>query len=237
MPSEADYRLPRTVIPSHYELALTPDLAGATFGGHVVIDVDVVEAVSEVILNTAEMTLHSCVLSNEDGQRLEATTVTDEDAERATLTFASTIDPGAWQLEISFDGILNDDLRGFYRSVYADPDGNDKTIATTQFEATEARRAFPCWDEPDLKATFGVTLVVDEGLMAISNGAEIGREPAGEGKVVVRFAKTMKMSTYLVAFIIGDLEATTSMASRCGSRSHPGRLTSRTSLSTSPLTH
>jgi puromycin-sensitive aminopeptidase len=208
VPSEADYRLPRTVIPSHYELALTPDLAGATFGGHVVIDVDVSESVSEIVLNTAELTLHSVVLSNEDGQRLEATTETDDDAERATLTFASAIDTGAWKLEISFDGTLNDDLRGFYRSVYTDPDGNDKTIATTQFEATEARRAFPCWDEPDLKATFGVTLVVDDGLTAISNAAEIGRETAGDDKVVVRFAKTMKMSTYLVAFIIGELDVT-----------------------------
>ncbi|MCJ7781957.1 MAG: M1 family metallopeptidase, partial [Acidimicrobiia bacterium] len=208
MPSEADYRLPRTVIPSHYELALTPDLAGATFGGHVVIDIDVVEAISEIVLNTAELTLHAAVLSNDVGQRLEATTESDEDAERTTLTVGSNLGPGPWKLEISFDGILNDDLRGFYRSVYTDPDGNEKTIATTQFEATEARRAFPCWDEPDLKATFGVTLVVDDGLTTISNGAELDREPAGDGKVAVRFADTMKMSTYLVAFIVGELEVT-----------------------------
>ncbi|MEA3510452.1 MAG: M1 family metallopeptidase [Actinomycetota bacterium] len=208
MPSEAAYRLPRTVIPSHYELALTPDLPDATFGGHVVIDVEVLEPTSEIVLNTAELTVHSCVLSNEYGQRLEAGTETDEEAERTTLSLASTIDPGPWKIEISFDGILNDDLRGFYRSVYTDPDGNDKTIATTQFEATEARRAFPCWDEPDLKATFGVTLVVDDGLTAISNAAEIGREAAGDGKIVVRFAKTMKMSTYLVAFIVGELDVT-----------------------------
>ncbi len=208
MPSEADYRLPRTVIPSHYELALTPDLAGATFGGHVVIDIEVVEAVSAIVLNTAELTLHAAVFSNDVGQRLEATTESDEDAERTTLTVESNLEPGPWKLEISFDGILNDDLRGFYRSVYTDPDGNEKTIATTQFEATEARRAFPCWDEPDLKATFGVTLVVDDGLTTISNGAELGREPAGDGKVAVRFADTMKMSTYLVAFIVGELEVT-----------------------------
>ncbi len=208
VPSEADYRLPRSVIPSHYELVLTPDLVDAAFGGHVVIDVDVREAVSEIVLNTAELTLHSAVLSNEDGERLEATAETDEDAERTTLTLPTPVEPGLWKLEISFDGILNDDLRGFYRSVYTDPDGNEKTIATTQFEATEARRAFPCWDEPDLKATFGVTLVVDDGLTAISNGAEIGREPAGDGKVVVRFDDTMKMSTYLVAFIVGELDVT-----------------------------
>ncbi|MEN8234675.1 MAG: M1 family metallopeptidase [Actinomycetota bacterium] len=208
MPSEADYRLPRTVLPSHYDLTLTPDLAAATFGGHVIVDIDVVEPVSEVVLNTAELTLHTAVLFNEAGQRIEATISTDEESERSTLTLTTTIEPGAWKLDISFDGTLNDDLRGFYRSVYTDPDGDEKTIATTQFEATEARRAFPCWDEPDLKATFGVTLIVDDGLTAISNGGEVDRTDAGDGKVAVRFADTMKMSTYLVAFIVGELGVT-----------------------------
>ena len=208
MASEADYRLPRTVIPSHYDLTLTPDLDAAGFGGHVVIDIDVHEAVSDIVLNTAELTLHSASVFNDAGQRLAASIETDEEEERSTLTLPGAIEPGAWKLEISFDGILNDDLRGFYRSVYTDPDGNEKTIATTQFEATEARRAFPCWDEPDLKATFGVTLVVDDGLTAISNGPEAERAPAGDGKVAVRFADTMKMSTYLVAFIVGELEVT-----------------------------
>ncbi|MCZ6461098.1 MAG: M1 family aminopeptidase, partial [Actinobacteria bacterium] len=121
---------------------------------------------------------------------------------------ADQAEPGAWRLEISFEGVLNDDLRGFYRSVYTDGDGNEKTIATTQFEATDARRAFPCWDEPDFKATYGVTLVVDESLTAISNAPEVARESAGSGKVAITFKDTMKMSTYLVAFIVGELEVT-----------------------------
>ena len=208
MPSEADYRLPRTVLPKHYDLTLTPDLTAATFGGHVVVDVEVVEAVAEIVLNSAELTLREAVLSNDTGDRLETTIASDEAAERSTLGLPSVVEPGPWKLEISFDGILNDDLRGFYRSVYSDPEGAEKTIATTQMEATEARRAFPCWDEPDLKATFGVTLVVDEGLTAISNAAEVERTEVGDGKVAVRFADTIKMSTYLVAFIVGDLEVT-----------------------------
>ena len=138
MPSEADYRLPRTVIPSHYELTLTPDLGEASFAGHVSVDVVVVEPVSEIVLNTAELTLHDVTLINGDGQRLGATVETDEEAERSTLRLDGTAAAGAWKLEISFDGILNDDLRGFYRSVYTDPHGVEKTIATTQFEATEA---------------------------------------------------------------------------------------------------
>ena len=208
MPSEADHRLPRTVIPSHYELTLTPDLVAATFGGRVIVDVHVMEPVNEIVLNTAELVLRDVVLSNAAGQRLEATVETDEDAERSTLTLDGTAAPGAWKLDIAFVGILNDDLRGFYRSVYTDPEGVEKTIATTQFEATEARRAFPCWDEPDLKATFGVTLVVDDGLLAISNAAEAERTDIGEGKVKVRFGDTIKMSTYLVAFIVGELDIT-----------------------------
>ena len=105
-------------------------------------------------------------------------------------------------------GILNDQLRGFYLSTFDDEDGNEQVIATTQFEATDARRAFPCWDEPDFKASFGVALVVPEDLMAVSNGAEIERAPLGDGRVAITFADTIVMSTYLVAFVVGPFEAT-----------------------------
>jgi len=204
----SEHRLPRNVIPSHYELNLSPDLDHATFGGHVRIDVDVVEPVDSIVLNTAELTIRSAALFDEAGTRIEADANPDEAAERTTFTLAQQASAGAWRLEILFDGILNDALRGFYRSVYTDEGGNEKTIATTQFEATDARRAFPCWDEPDFKATYGITLVVDESLTAISNNPEISREDVGDGKVAVTFSDTMKMSTYLVAFIVGDLEVT-----------------------------
>ena len=104
--------------------------------------------------------------------------------------------------------MLNDKLKGFYRSTFVDTAGEQQVIATTQFEATDARRAFPCRDEPDLKAVFGITLVVDGDLAAVSNAAEIGRTPRDDGKVAVQFADTMKMSTYLVAFIVGPLDVT-----------------------------
>ena len=97
---------------------------------------------------------------------------------------------------------------GFYRSTWTDEEGNEKVIATTQFESTNARRRFPCFDEPDLKASFGVTLRVDESLMAISCGELVSSTDLGGGRREDRFADTMIMSTYLVAFIVGELEAT-----------------------------
>ena len=105
-------------------------------------------------------------------------------------------------------GLLNDRLRGFYRSTLVGADGVEQTIATTQFQSTDARRAFPCFDEPDMKASFGVTLVVPEGLLAVSNGAEVSRTRLDDGTDRVVFADTIDLSTYLVAFVVGPLEAT-----------------------------
>ena len=209
MTSEADYRLPRTVTPSRYELRLEPDLDDASFSGSEVVDVEVVEPVTSVVLNAIELEIQDAAVVDGSGHRLVASGIDcDEETERVTLRFDEELAPGSWQLHVTFSGILNDELHGFYRSTYKDLDGNEQVIATTQFEATDARRAFPCWDEPDLKATFRVTLVVPEDLVAISNSAEVAATPSGDAKVAHEFAETMKMSTYLVAFIVGNLEAT-----------------------------
>ena len=207
MATEADYRLPRSVIPNHYAITLEPDLEAATFAGEVVIDVDVVEPVVEIVLNAIELEIVSAEVVV-GGRTMVPKVTLDEANERLTLALDYSIPVGPASIRISFTGILNDNLHGFYRSTYTDPDGESKTIATTQFEATDARRAFPCWDEPDLKATYTVTLIVDDDLLAVSNSAEVSRMKLDSGKVKVQFATTMKMSTYLVAFIVGDLEAT-----------------------------
>ena len=122
------------------------------------------------------------------------------------MDLAETAEPGEWTLGISFRGELNPRLTGFYRSTYTDEDGGTQVIGTTHFEATDARRAFPCWDEPDLKAVFAITLVVKDGLTAVSNGPEVERESLDDGRVRIRFADTMKMSTYLAAWVVGPLE-------------------------------
>ncbi len=134
----------------------------------------------------------------------------DPENERLVLTdpAGAGFGPGPARLDISFSGALNDQLRGFYRSTYTDDAGRTRTIAATQFQSTDARRAFPCWDEPACKATFEAALVVDDALLAVSNTAETGRRPASDGRRRISFAPTMAMSTYLVAFVVGPLEAT-----------------------------
>jgi puromycin-sensitive aminopeptidase len=201
------YRLPRSVVPNRYEIRLEPDLAAATFGGSESIRVDIVEPVTEIILNCHQLEIQSAVLRNE-ALTLEGSIELLEEDQRARISLDGEAAPGSWVLDIEFTGILNDQLVGFYRSTFTDVDGVEQAIATTQFEATDARRAFPSWDEPDFKAVFSITLVVPDDLLTVSNGPEESREPAGEGKVAVRFADTMVMSTYLVAFAVGPFEAT-----------------------------
>jgi puromycin-sensitive aminopeptidase len=201
------YRLPRSVVPRRYELTLEPDLAQATFVGHELVDVEILEPVDTLILNAAELTVRRAILHTGDGA-IDMEAATDEEAERLALRLPRVVEPGEARLEIEFDGTLNDQLRGFYRSTFKDGDGVEHVIATTQFESTDARRAFPCWDEPDSKAVFALRVVVPDDLYVVSNTAEVEREPAGEGIVSVQFADSMVMSTYLVALVVGPFEAT-----------------------------
>jgi puromycin-sensitive aminopeptidase len=209
-PATDPHRLPRTVTPVRYDLVLEPDLDEASFAGTAAVTVEIDTPVTRIVLNAAELEIDEAWLERrEDGVRIEvAAVVPHEETERLTLELATVADPASWVVHLRFRGLLNDKLRGFYRSTFTDADGIERAIATTQFQATDARRAFPCWDEPDFKAIFHVTLVVPEELTAISNAGEIARRPAGDGKVAVEFADTMKMSTYLVAFVVGPLDVT-----------------------------
>ncbi len=206
-----DYRLPTSVRPHAYRLVLTPDLPAASFAGDVEIDLTVETSTATITLNAAELEITFAELNDgnpDAGYALSPTVTLDPDEERATLTFAQPLPPGPATLHLGFTGILNDKLHGFYRSTFTDESGTEHIIATTQMESTDARRAFPCWDEPELKATFEVTLVVDDALAAYSNGSVVEEHPEADGRRRVRFAPTMVMSTYLVAFIVGPLEAT-----------------------------
>ena len=201
------HRLPRTVTPTRYDLRLTPDLTTSTFDGEEIIAVTVTEPTAEVWLNAAELAISEATIGRDGGPIHRGTVSLEEERERCCLRFGETIAPGTWRLRLVFRGTLNDKLRGFYRSTYKDQTGATRTLAATQFEATDARRAFPCWDEPGFKAVFSTTLVIDPALTAVSNSAIVSERVEG-GKKVVAFADTIKMSTYLVAFVVGELEAT-----------------------------
>ena len=206
MTTSSPFRLSPDVSPEHYRLVLEPDLEQFTFAGSVSIDLTVRRAVSEIVLNAAELAASSARVEASGGLGLSADRIElDEESERLTLGFPGEIPAGQATLTVEFDGFLNDQLRGFYRSSYTAADGAERRLATTQFEATDARRAFPCWDEPSVKATFDVTLVVPSELEAISNMPIAGVEQAPSGKKAVRFETTPRMSTYLLAFIVGDM--------------------------------
>ncbi len=201
------YRLPRHVVPTHYDLRIEPDLQSHSFAGHEVVTLTVTEPTIDILLNATELDVSSATLSGEGHQPLTGTVQMDNEHQRCRITFPAAVQPGTWKLHLAFRGTLNDKLRGFYRSSYKDDHGIAQSLAATQFEATDARRAFPCWDEPQFKAVFAVTLVIDPSLTAISNTRIVDDRHEGD-KRVLRFAESMKMSTYLVAFIVGKLEST-----------------------------
>ena len=200
--------LPPHVRPTKYRLTLAPNLQTFTFTGEEAIDIEIAQQVSEIVLNSAEIEIQSVTVQPAGATAVAAQSISyDKDAETATFAFATAIPAGQAQLNIQFTGELNDKLHGFYRSSYVGVDGEEKWMATTQLEATDARRAFPCWDEPAYKATFDVTLVIPDDLVAISNTMIVSETPVDGGTKRVSFGESPRMSTYLLAFIVGDFES------------------------------
>ena len=205
MPSSEAFVLPSTVRPVKYKLKLQPDLGNFTFQGTESIDVQVLEPTSEVVLNAVDLKIGSATL-HRGGISSVVTGITfDESRQTVTLAFGEPIPTGDARLDIEFTGELNDRLHGFYRSEYTTPEGEQRYLAATQFEATDARRAFPCWDEPAQKASFEVTLVIPSHLVAISNSPVVEEVQLEPGLKSLRFGDTPIMSTYLLAFLVGDL--------------------------------
>ncbi len=206
MNSPNQWKLPTAVRPTNYDLTLEPDIDAFTFSGSESINIEVLEPVSEIVLNSAEIEVQSVCVALPDGTSNDAASMSfNEEMETLTISFDDQLPVGEATLDIEFAGELNDKLRGFYRSSYRDQDGNQRWMAATQFESTDARRAFPCWDEPAIKATFDVTLTVSHELEAISNTEPVSTTVSEDGKKTVRYAPTPVMSTYLLAFVVGDI--------------------------------
>jgi aminopeptidase N len=153
----AGQRLPPSAIPEHYTLHLSPDFSTNTFQGKVDISVRLTQATSAITLNAADLKFTETTISS-GGTTQHATVALDAPAETATLTVPQPLDAGMATIHIRYSADLNDRLRGFYLS-----HGNDRDYAVTQLEATDARRAFPCFDEPAIKATFDISTTIDAG--------------------------------------------------------------------------
>jgi aminopeptidase N len=202
-------RLPGGVRPEHYALTTAPDLAAGTFSGVETIDVVLDAPAKSVTLNAVEIDFGAVkARAGGLGGIVEPGAVTlDAAKQQATLTFARALPAGHARLEIAYTGTINDKLHGFYLSKT-----RLRSYGVTQFEATDARRAFPSFDEPALKATFDISLVVAAGDMAISNGDAVSDTPGPAGRHTVQFRTTPKMSTYLVAWLVGDFACSSGKA-------------------------
>ncbi len=204
------YRLPSLATPSIYRLRIEPDLERSTFQGEESILLSARQQTSKIVLNAVDLNLTSAsIVGPENKQPRSAHITLAKESEQAKLSFDQPLKPGQYELRISFNGALNDKLRGFYRSTYKDDHGIKQPLAATQMEPTDARRMFPCFDEPHYKAAYQITAVIPPDLVALSNASVASEKiDPSSGKKVVVFAQSPKMSTYLVALIIGHLEST-----------------------------
>jgi aminopeptidase N len=194
-------RLPGTALPQHYTLQLTPNLQTATFTGRETIDLTLTQPADSIVLNAAELKFDT-VTAQIDGKALAAEVSLNPGRQQAAFHFPRQLPAGHVTLKIAYSGILNGGLRGFYLSKTA-----TRNYAVTQFEPTDARLAFPSFDEPAYKATFDVSLIVAEGDTAIGNTNIVSDEPGPiAGEHIITFARTPRMSTYLVAFLVGDFK-------------------------------
>jgi len=205
----AAQKLPELAVPHHYILTLAPDFKTDTFTGDEVIHGDTLKATNKIVLNSLEIEFQDVTIQALPGEKngkpgeVQKVTVTpDVKSEMVTLSFPNEIPAGPFELKIKYKGILNGDLRGFYLSK-----GNGRKYAVSQMEPTAARRAFPSFDEPAYKAPFDISLIVDKGDTAISNGSIVSDTPGpGPDKHTLKFSMTPKMSTYLVAMMVGDFK-------------------------------
>ena len=206
-------QLPRTAVPHHYAITITPHADKLTFDGTVAIDLDVVKPTTSIVLNAASLTFAKATLSGR-GAPVAANVASDADAQTATFDFGRMIAPGPYRLTIDYSGKINTQANGLFALDYKNPEGVQKRSIFTQFEPADARRFIPSWDEPDYKATFDLTARVPAGEMAVSNMPAAASRSIGNGLKEVRFQTTPTMSSYLLFFGTGDFGRITKMAGK-----------------------
>jgi aminopeptidase N len=201
-------KLPKTVVPVHYAIELTPDLTQLTLAGTEMVDIEVREPTAQLTLNAVNMTLDTAVI-DDDAQRAEI--ALDAAAETATLSFARPLAAGAHRLRVGFTARINSFAQGLFFIDYPTDQGV-KRMLSSQLEPADARRIFPCWDEPAFKATFALTVTVPSGFLAVSNTPIVREEAIAPDLKRVAFQPTPKMSSYLFVLTAGELERLTAEA-------------------------
>ena len=194
-------KLPKNVVPTHYTIELLPELQDLSLSGRETVDIEVREATDRVVVNAVNMTLSS---ADADGNA-QATVALDAAAETATLTFAQPLAPGPHTLHLTFKAQINRFSRGLYTLDYPTEHGKKRMIAS-QLEPADARRIFPCWDEPAFKASFELSVIVPKDFLAISNMPVVSEQDVNAQTKRVAFAPTPKMSSYLFVLAAGELE-------------------------------
>src|ERR1700686_2575568 len=195
-------RLPAVARPENYKLTFTPDLDKATFAGDETIAIRVLKTTSEITLNAVDIDFQDVSITS-GGATQKAQVTPDKEKEMVTLSVEKPLAAGSATIHVKYNGILNSEMRGLYLG----KDDQGRKYAASQFEATDAGRAYPSFDEPDYKATFDITAIAHKGHVAISNSKIISDTPGpGENQHTVRFATTPKMSSYLAALVIGNFE-------------------------------
>jgi aminopeptidase N len=197
----AAQRLPEVAAPENYKLTFTPDLEKATFEGDETIAIRVLKPTSEITLNAVDIDFHEVTITS-GGNTEKAKVTPEKDKEMVVLTVEKPLAPGAATVHITYTGTLNSEMRGLYLG----KDDQGRKYAASQFEPTDARRAYPSFDEPAYKATFDITAVADKGMVAISNQKVVSDTPAPGDKHTIRFATTAKLSSYLAALVVGNFE-------------------------------
>lgn len=211
-PEDVITQLPRGVTPTHYAIKVRPDAANLRFSGEVTITVTVARPTASITLNAADLTFESARISPAKGRALDGTVTTDADEQTVTVTFGRELAPGDYKLHFVYAGTISQQANGLFALDYKDPAGADKRALFTQFEAPDARRFVPSWDEPYYKATFDLSVLVPRGQMAVGNMPALSSTPQPDGATLVTFATTPKMSTYLLFLGMGELERMTALS-------------------------
>ncbi|EEB91169.1 hypothetical protein MPER_10513, partial [Moniliophthora perniciosa FA553] len=222
----SDYRLPTNVTPVHYDLTIRTDLKASKFFGTIQIDLDINEESSQIVLNAIDLQIEDVSITTaEDQVFIPIAQSLDKERERATFHFPTKLKARSTvKLHIKFEADLTQNLAGYYKSSWKNKAGEVSFYALTQFEPTAARRAFPCWDEPALKATFTMNMISindtvnlfnmpassEESYDTVEDIYELFTTASPEEKdqewTITRFDRTPKMSTYIVAYANGRLE-------------------------------